>query len=307
VKKLTVNITMKISLIIILVSIFYITNGQVSYIKSRLLNKSNKQPIQYANIAVLNKRIGTSSNESGEFLISAKKEINRHDSISITAIGFNDTTIAITELTKKIYLEQRKYAISEVTVHPKEKNLLIVNPIDLKKCNSKWCCYGNSFIIARRFPMKSEYEDYEHIRSIKIYTEKHVKKFEFNLHFYEYDSIRNIPIKDLLIENLIIQTPSKIGFGKNLIEVDISEYNLIFPKNGLVVGLEWIVTNANEYEFEEDVVIGKKTIKIKNKKTGPDFILQKEALGLVYNYVGGQWMNIEQFPHSPAIEIVLTD
>ena len=37
--------------------------------------------------------------------------------------------------------------------------------------------------------------------------------------------------------------------GKNITEVDISQLNIQFPQNGFFVAFEWLIIEANKYEF----------------------------------------------------------
>jgi hypothetical protein len=295
--------------LIIISSILICTNSiaQISFVNSKVIDESSQQPIAYANIAVLNKRIGTSSNDKGDFLIVTNNELNENDSIIISAIGYYDTVISLLNVQKRTYLIPRRYEIQEVYIKPKEKNLVVLNKVDSKNLNSTWGCYGHSFIIARLFKKEEDYKDFNYIQSINIYTEKHLQKFKFNLRLYTYDSISDKPIENLNYENIIVTTPSKFGFGQNKVEVDISEYRIIFPDEGMIVGLEWIVNNENEYESAYEEAIGNKTIKIKEKKTGPYFSLQKENLGLFFTYVEGKWIHIPDFEYAPAIELILSD
>ena len=62
-------------------------------------------------------------------------------------------------------------------------------------------------------------------------------KLGFRLHLYELDTIKKKPSKDLLDQNIIITIENK---GKNVIEYDVSAYNLELPSNGAFIGIEWL-------------------------------------------------------------------
>lgn len=298
---------MKITFVFILLMVLNYAYPQVYYVKSKVLDNDNGKAIKYANIAVLNKMIGASSGDSGDFIVYSEKELLDTDSIRISAIGYFDTVLMIRDLEREIYLNSRQYDIAEVTVTPKKQDAFIVNPIELKVCNSKWSNFGGSFIIARYFPYNDAYSDFKYLDKIIIITEKHIKRFKFNVHIYKYDVVQKIPGEEIVNKNIIVYTEPKFGIGNNIVELDVSNYQLTYPESGLVIGLEWIVINENETEIEEDIVIGKKEIRIKEKKFGPSFALYSQRNSLTYGYMKGKWTHLNDFTHSLAISLILTD
>lgn len=82
-----------------------------------VFNQTNKLPIPYVNITILNSQMGSISNSDGRFKLNVKKSI---DKIKFSAIGFHDTVItfdrALSEL--KIFLSEKIYRMEEVVVSP---------------------------------------------------------------------------------------------------------------------------------------------------------------------------------------------
>lgn len=65
-----------------------------SVVSGKIIDSQNKEPLPYASITLLNHRIGTISNEAGEFDFYIPKS-KRSDTISISFIGFNSYLIPL--------------------------------------------------------------------------------------------------------------------------------------------------------------------------------------------------------------------
>lgn len=89
----------------------------------------NEENLQYVNIGIKGKNIGTFSKENGNFRIILSKE-NKYDSISFSYIGYKEFTIKISEIVDKniteFILSEKPYNLNEVTIiskKTKEKKL----------------------------------------------------------------------------------------------------------------------------------------------------------------------------------------
>jgi iron complex outermembrane receptor protein len=96
-------------LIILFLFFGFTIYGQTLEISGRVLNSSTKNPLPLANVIVLGKNIGTSTNESGSFIL--KGDFDKSDLLKISYIGFEPKEIKISALfTDKeniIYLESQ--------------------------------------------------------------------------------------------------------------------------------------------------------------------------------------------------------
>lgn len=83
--------------------------GQTLEISGRVLNSSSKNPLPLANVIVLGKNIGTSTDENGYFIL--KGNINKNDVVKISYIGFETKEFKISDLVVNkeniIYLESQ--------------------------------------------------------------------------------------------------------------------------------------------------------------------------------------------------------
>jgi hypothetical protein len=106
----------------------------------------------------------------------------------------------------------------------------------------------------------------------------------------------------------------KKGMKKNV--VDISKYKLKMPKNGVVIGLEWLIIPENYYEFKYQDSSKKKRITLPNYQ--PSLVVNYFEERNAFNYRGGKWYwsyitnTTGKYPWNnkimtPAINLILTN
>ncbi|MBN1638523.1 MAG: carboxypeptidase-like regulatory domain-containing protein, partial [Ignavibacteriales bacterium] len=91
--------------------------SQEKIIKGKIVDSSNNEPLQYANIVIVEKQIGTSTNENGEFVITAELDLN--DIVKISYVGYEEKKILVSEFVdneQKIILLERKILLSQTVL-----------------------------------------------------------------------------------------------------------------------------------------------------------------------------------------------
>ena len=112
----------KIFLTILLISISFFSLSQEKTIKGIITDGSLK-PIQYANIGILNKPIGTVSNQNGEYFFNIDKSMNL-DTLKISCLGYKSVEKVINDIQNNNYnisLEDYSEKLEEVVI--KSENL----------------------------------------------------------------------------------------------------------------------------------------------------------------------------------------
>ena len=86
-----------------------------------ILNKKTSEPIEYVNIGVVGKGVGTVSDSKGRFALSIDSVFNK-DTLMISCIGYKPVSLKVTEFKrrkdKSIFLEEIVYSFKEVVIHP---------------------------------------------------------------------------------------------------------------------------------------------------------------------------------------------
>lgn len=67
----------------------------------------------------------------------------------------------------------------------------------------------------------------------------------FNLRILEAN-LDGSPSNDLLDQNIVV----KVQKGKHNNEIDLRQFNIRFPKNGIFISVEFLIIEANKYDVE---------------------------------------------------------
>lgn len=272
----------KFLLIVLFVQSILLHAGSIK-ITGNICNSITGEPISYACVAFVEIQKGTSSLENGAFMIEIDSN-EMKNTLFISCLNFQSTTISIKDFlnysSKKILLEPATYQMAEVKITPKESIELTINKFNKSKIH---CFMGNTglpFIYARYF----EYNDeLQYVSSIQIYCKSNSgnKKSKIRLRIFEPDTLTNLPSKDLVNKEIIVVLKS----GK-INEIDVKEYNIRIPKNGIYIGVEYLIIPENKYTYtlidfdgKEKKVIG----------YGPSFGLNATPVTKTYEYFAGTW------------------
>jgi len=287
--------------------------GQVK-ISGHIIEETTKNPVQFANIWVKDANIGTTSDDDGFFsIITDSLYIGK--SIVISAIGYSDTIIPVGKIQSEIGLKQKVYQLSEIAVFPKKRKVLIINDLSDTKLNAAIMIDTTPQIVGRYFRYDDRNLSYRYVRSVIIYS-RDTHKGKFNLRLYSFDTINLRPIKELVNQNIIVETrPSLVG-KPNPVEIDLSKYNLIFPGDGLLVCVEWLILPENRYNITfSDTDSKKKRVKI---MYAPNLGATLDKDGYMFQYKKGVWYKPvrsirpptyegDDCYFNPAISLKLTD
>lgn len=87
-----------------------------------VFNSKDKKPIEYVNIGVIGKNIGTTSDENGNYNLTIDSKFD-NDTLKFSCIGYELFSIKVSDykslLNKNIALNERYYKLDEVVVSPK--------------------------------------------------------------------------------------------------------------------------------------------------------------------------------------------
>ena len=119
----------KITFYLFILLLNFNSYSQENIINGEIKDAENKTLLQYANIGIANKNVGTVSNSNGKFFLKLNESINENDLVTFSYVGYQTKTIAISKLNllnNVIVLEPEKNQLDEVAikfVKPKPKIL----------------------------------------------------------------------------------------------------------------------------------------------------------------------------------------
>lgn len=108
----------KIALTLISCVMFLALNAQSIDIQGFLMDAKTQKPVQYANIGIAEKNIGTVTDENGRFVLAVPDSLTKHD-LTFSRIGYQKKTVAVNSFGKHadtLLLVPEIYELQEVTV-----------------------------------------------------------------------------------------------------------------------------------------------------------------------------------------------
>jgi hypothetical protein len=206
---------------------------QVS-VKGEIKSKSSNEPIPYVNITKENRQEGTYSNERGEFQINFKPD----ETLFFSAIGYKKVSLSYDDLKKNdflVFLEEDITELESVTiVSQKGKIRTSVETIGYHNSKKKTRLVTKTpgFQISTFIENPRKIDGYLETVLINIVSSG---KSRLRIRIYSHD-IRDGIGQELTRKNLIYD----IGRRNGLFTVDLAKENILFPKDGLVIGVEFL-------------------------------------------------------------------
>ncbi len=222
--------------------LFLFTISATAQIKGVVRDSITKEPIAYVSVWVENKNLGTSTEVNGTFEVTSSSV----EKLQFSILGYKNKVVKINK-DGLYYLVPEDLKIEEVVIKNKENTKAIKlghsNKSNISHLQGKY-----PQILAKKFDYDSIYKATPYLKEIEVFTKSPIEDAIFKLRVLEFDSIKQIPGKSILSENIIVKV--KKGQKKNVI--DVSQYNIEFPKNGIVIGVENIIVESNKYIFLKD-------------------------------------------------------
>ncbi|WP_290701696.1 carboxypeptidase-like regulatory domain-containing protein [Lacinutrix sp.] len=230
--------------ILLFISFFFISffvEGQS--LNGKVIDAISQKPLIYANIALNTKDKGVASNEDGFFLFPEIEKYKK-DSLIISYLGYQTKIVAIESflLSKSniIPLKPETSSLDEVILEVKKARYTSENKLKIKHKGlfSSSVPFGSENVTYIENEKGKDGKVEKVILSFKEKKESSIKTYKafFRVKFFEkQDSLFN-PGKLLCYENIIVKPLNKTY----KIIIDLKEFNIKFPKNGIIVGLETI-------------------------------------------------------------------
>ncbi|MGB1307983.1 MAG: carboxypeptidase-like regulatory domain-containing protein [Oceanihabitans sp.] len=209
-------------------------------------DKSNKALV-YANITLLSKNKGSITNKDGYFTLNLRKE-EFNDSLLFSYIGYKSKIISIQDLLNNpdspVRLLEEVDNLKEVILSVKKAKYTASKTLGFNKRGIKQkisTAYGSEYATLIE---NDKFKDGKVTGVIFHLNKNKSDLFEiypayFRIKFYEYNNDLDMPGKLLSHENILIKPENKSQKYK----LDVSQYNILMPKNGIVVGIEVINPN----------------------------------------------------------------
>lgn len=212
---------------------------------SGIVKTNNNKKLEYVNIGIKKKNVGTISNEDGKFLITLDKSLLK-DSLTFSYVGYKNLTIKIEDIKSK---KQNKFILFE---QPTELNEIVIST--RKRKTRKLGTKSYVSMVAGYVWSRENIENrdiIEHAKYLNIKKPARILNLNMNLFNVVADSatfrVNFYTIKDKLpnkrIDNIILTENIKKGW--NLF--DLKDFDLKFDKP-VFITFEYIPKTKSEKE-----------------------------------------------------------
>ncbi|MGX7666693.1 carboxypeptidase-like regulatory domain-containing protein [Flavobacterium pedocola] len=256
------------------------TTISLGQIKAKVVDQNSLLGIPFVNIWVENTQIGTTANEKGEFIINTP--IGK--TIVLSSVGYETKKINITDIPSLIKLTPKVVELNEIIIASKKgKTKNVIGKFEDSEISYYYAANNNPEIKARFFPFDPTLLKTPFLNKIKLRIYSDIKNAKFNIRLYSCDSL-GMPGYTLSEQNII----GIVKKGVNNIEIDLSDLNIMFPKEGLFVSYEWLIIDENEF---------KASFQMPNSKERKEISLYEPKVGLLpaktnmnsWTYKNGVW------------------
>jgi len=248
-------------LLIIIFYPFYIFSQNIE-LKGQVVDKKTNDAIPYSTLLVQSLKTGTLADMKGAYKLTIPNG-NDKDTVIISALGYEVKKMTLSALSKEkngiVKLNKTVYLLKEVVIKPKNPKIINIGIHDKKPYGP---LYGNTFGANIGLFIANKLNIIGLLKSVSFYIrDEGMPTAPFRIRIYSVNPVSKEPDMDLLNENVIVS--GKKGGG--WLKVDLSKYNIIFPKEGFFVMADQIYS-GDQYYYKKEVT----------KKVKDSDVLQKE-------------------------------
>ena len=229
--------SMKSITMFILLLVYSQTYGQKIY-KGTLIDSQTKEALGFVNIGIVGKNIGTVSDINGNFGIRLDPTYDS-DLLRISMIGYKSMEYKVSDFKNvlkqnaELQLNKAIKVLEEVVISGTELNEKVLGNIT-QSTSTTGGFSSNELGNEAGVYIKVKKNRKSYLKEFNAFIVKNeYGKLKFRLNVYSVK--RKLPYKNILIENIFIETDIKQG---NL-KVDLTSYNII-TEGDIIVTLEWI-------------------------------------------------------------------
>ncbi len=239
----------KIVILIINLILLKLCFGQSTDLTGEIKDSKTGEHLPYATIEIFNLKTGTIADKNGIFHFEITSNNLTYDTINFSYVGYETAKMSVNDFLKSqktIKLKGKTIELEEVKIIPKKYSIKTIGVKDKSPLSMQ---YSNIFGTNKGNFIENKKNKEGWFKSVSYYM--HPDGFPnapFRVRIYQV-GVNNKPGNDLLNENLVVSAP-KSGWFK----IDISNYNIPFPKEGAFVTMEWI-NSGEEFYFEKKYTV----------------------------------------------------
>ena len=218
---------MKILLLLFTCNLLYSQNHLI-------YDELNRQAIPFAEVELINNDSSHAkfyTNKDGFIQIGNTTTLNQ---IRVSIPGYVSKIVKSSELKDTIFIEKKIIELKEVFIKPIKKEFDNVGFSNNKKETLYSCSQGLETVVF----LENTFHENKIIKSFLCNVKKRKSYTSaIRIHMYEKGLDDLSPGKEITNDNIIHYLE---GTSNEIVEIELSSYNLTFPTEGLFVGIEWL-------------------------------------------------------------------
>lgn len=242
------------------------------------------KPVAYVNIWVENEDISAMADSIGQFAI---KTTNAGKTLVFSAAGYQSKKAKLTEVRALRLAPATAVEIREKSEKTKTAGL---GDYKIKRGDLTYGSHGKPWMLARKFVLPPNLSDTRFLEKITLFTDCHNNNMKLSLRFFDVGADGN-PGRELTGRLVIF----RVDRGRGDTEVDLGEYNIRFPDNGLFVAVSWMIIPQNVKVWYD-----KRPMQWKDYDPGIAASPSEEKTTWSYSF--GKWEQTARMPHDYAMK-----
>lgn len=215
-------------------------------IRGMVVSSESEQPVEFASIQVKNSKKGAVAGFDGKFEIAATFE-EMTDSISIYRIGYEPRAMSVKALSS---LEFHKIFLTPVSIQLDTVGVS-VKKADIEREGNRGVVVGSLYLDTHgqqvALFIRNKKNKSGRIKTLSFFLSgKGNTEAPFRIRVYGLNDSLGCPGPELLPDILVVKPAS----GKGWFDVDVSQYNIRFPQNGMFVAMEGIYPGDYIHQME---------------------------------------------------------
>jgi hypothetical protein len=216
-------------------SLFFTLFSYSSFFSGNTINSKTKKPVEYVNIGIVGKNIGTVADENGKYKIDLDSKYD-NDTLRFSCIGYSSFSIKVADFKKlksDILLEEKITEMKEVVIFPKvfkQKTLGVTATGKAIQAGFDTVKLGSEYGILMKIK-KSAY-----LQKVNV----NIARCSFDTMFYRlniYKVVGKKQFENILKEPIYLKLPKEQT--KKTVEIDLTKYNLVV-QGSVLVSLEQV-------------------------------------------------------------------
>ncbi len=209
----------------------------IAQISGKVIDKTTKEGIPYVSIWIENGSNGTNAEADGKFTLLTSES---KSTVIFSALGY-EKKILPGSREMIVELEPTAIELSEVVVVKKYGT----KQIEIGETeNSLLQAYENGPRIGIKFfPYIEKYKKTKFIKQVVLNTDCRIQEAILKIHLYKVNQ-DGLPGEELMNKDFVVS----VNKGVKRTAFNLSNFNLLMPKEGIFVGFERLKIESNKYE-----------------------------------------------------------